>query len=431
MNSQHNPSIRLARSPGLSSLKLFQFFMLTFFLSRYSIKFFFVSVSLPELVVLSIFTAFFLNLSLNKQGLIKPGSNLLNVFWVCLFFIPATELISTSVINSGISFRKELISSRILSILFILAPWITFNRKNYYKIIQSCNLLYITMMITSVLTIIKAYVPELLPDFIIGRTDMDTQLALAGLHLTRNNALISPAGAWGQFTIPVFALYFFISLRNIQKGRNLPGLIFSFFIVFVAVLLTQSRSTWLAFTVASGLSWYFMYKEGHINRFLNVSFFIYFVFLVLFLGDDIYRWAFSLREYTAISRFEINRNAYVLFKQKPLWGHGVINFTSLPDYKFQAVIHNGFMYKLASTGLMGFIPYISLLLTAFYMSLQLIKKSNTDIIRYLGYGLIVGYVACLIELFFYRNVGHSFMWLLIGFIVILYKINREVNKIEG
>lgn len=403
-------------------MKLFQFFILTFFLSHYSIKLFFLSISLPEVFVLSIIIVFLLNFSLGKQDIIKPKNRLLIIFFLCLFLVPATELISTYVINKAIIFRKELISSRILSILFIIVPWITFNRKNYHNIIHSCHLLYITMMITCILTIIKALFPMLLPDFIIGRTDLDTQLAIAGLNLTRNNVFISPAGAWGQFTIPVFALYFFTSLCNTPPPKKIPMLILSWLIVFVAVILTQSRSTWLAFTVASGMSWYFMCKEGHVNRFLNISFFIYFALLVFFWGDDIYRWAFSLREHTVISRFEIDKIAYSIFKQKPIWGFGVIRFSSLYDYKFQAVIHNGFMYKLASTGIVGFIPYFLMLFTAFLMSLHLIRNDTTEAIRYLGYGLIVGYVACLIELLFYRNVGNSFMWIVIGFIVVLYRI---------
>ena len=135
-----------------------------------------------------------------------------------------------------------------------------------------------------------------------------------------------------------------------------------------------------------------------------------------------------MREQTAINRFGIMGNAYDLFKQKPIWGFGIINFTSLTMYNYGAVIHNGLMYKLASTGIVGFIPYICSLLIILYMSIYLIKSTQNQIIKTYTSALLLGYCACIIELFFYRNVGHSFMWIVMGLICALYKIDLQLKN---
>ena len=416
----------------MNPFKIFQLFILTFFLSRYSFKLFFLTVSLPEVLAVLFLCLLTLNMALKKTLSFNGAKNKLLVFFsLSAFLFPCAGIISTCFINSGITFRTELLSSDVLSVLYIMMPIMAFNTNNYIRIQQTFHILTTCMMIVCVLTIIRSITPEIVPAFLIGRINIDTQLYIGGVSLARNNALISPAGAWGQFVVPIFVVYFFSAFSELRKKHWEAKLLLVSLVVMLSTFMTMSRSTWLALTIAVLISFIWLYKTGAINRYLHTTFLIYLFILVFFASDDLFRWAFSLREHTAVNRFIMIEDAFNLFKAKPIWGWGVIQFHQISEfYRFQAVIHNGFMHQLAASGLAGTVPYALTLVLPVFMAVNLIKNTKDRIIKLYTPPLLVGYIACLVELFFYRNVGHSFMWILIGLISALYKVDHQLVKTQ-
>lgn len=135
-----------------------------------------------------------------------------------------------------------------------------------------------------------------------------------------------------------------------------------FLIPLIALVLTFSRASF--FSLAVGL----IYLSLTDRRFkLLLSLFLLGFFLYLApkpFGEGVNLW----RTFSIVSRFENQKNALLLFVQKPIFGHGfnTLKQTSAGDIpNLTSGVDNSFLFVLATTGLTGFIAFLYFLKTAF------------------------------------------------------------------
>lgn len=133
-------------------------------------------------------------------------------------------------------------------------------------------------------------------------------------------------------------------------------------IPLIALVLTFSRASFLALAV--GL----VYLSLTNRRFkLLLSLFLLGLFLYLApkpFGEGVNLW----RTFSIVSRFENQKNALVLFAQKPISGHGFntlkqIGTADIPN--LTSGVDNSFLFVLVTTGFTGFITFLYFLKTAF------------------------------------------------------------------
>lgn len=118
------------------------------------------------------------------------------------------------------------------------------------------------------------------------------------------------------------------------------------------------------------------------------------------------------QEETWAGRIDIWRAAVMVFTERPLTGVGAGNFAFVsPNYSYYAaliaatredggggVAHNMFLSVLAETGVIGFLLFGTLLLSAYASAWRLIKRGEN-----LGYGLLIGLIA-------YTIAGLTLTW---------------------
>ncbi len=213
------------------------------------------------------------------------------------------------------------------------------------------------------------------------------------------------------------------------------------------LLLFQTRAVYVALAI-SGL--FFVIGLQRITSFFNTKKIIGFaaVTAVLiglvwarfyFYDDDfgVYLKNFDVREYltssSANQRFNIWEKTTLLIQEKPLTGVGAGNweiffpknglaelFSKDKDIFFQRP-HNDFLWVFSETGLLGFLAYIGMFLTAFFVGFKSLKKADADTrlnIWILLSGLL-GYIIIANFSFPLERIEHQ-IWLMLLFAVLFF-----------
>lgn len=165
------------------------------------------------------------------------------------------------------------------------------------------------------------------------------------------------------------------------KKKKSWWLVIGGLIVYVALILTHSRSSYLAFMVAMGLiSW----LKKNIKVFA-VAFIVLLLFLAI-LPQPKGEGGKLTRTYSIVDRFESWQNALTITKDHPLLGVGFNayryaqrDYGFLEEEKWQ-VSHAGagadssLLFVLATTGVVGLVSYLWYLVKAFGLSYWQRKK---------------------------------------------------------
>jgi O-antigen ligase len=250
------------------------------------------------------------------------------------------------------------------------------------------------------------------------------------------------------------SLYIPLSLAFLlrSKKQNLKLLFFaSAIILFWAFLLTNSRSAALGLfsglLIFGGIYLWLLAKEGfkHIkfsnNHYWILGIFLTFVIVTFLFGSSLLG---RVGEIGPLKRFLIPpqpasqsqapttqtalatggtesgqirlivwRGAFEIFKHYPLFGSGVETFaytyynyrpqehnqTTEWDFLYNKA-HNEYLNYLATTGLFGFLAYLSIIVGFLYFSAKKIIKKASDSESLIIAGILAGYVSYLVQNFF-------------------------------
>lgn len=261
------------------------------------------------------------------------------------------------------------------------------------------------------------------------------------------------------FIFPPSLVYaFYLGKKRSQKRFFILALIY-----FLVLLFTKSRSGLLGFIVANIFFWLissFINKDKIKKQALLFNLSI--VFIALIIGTP---WTPNLKELilknkntTPIQagtvletggtesgeiRKIVWRGAVAVFIDYSIFGTGTETF-ALSYFKYKPADHNltsewDFVYNkahneylnyLANTGILGFLSYLFLILSAILMMTREIKKTKDEKEKFIVLGLISGYIGFLItNIFGFSVVVTSFLFFIYPAIALSVK-NQAKEKEE-
>lgn len=188
-----------------------------------------------------------------------------------------------------------------------------------------------------------------------------------------------------------FAIYLVVIILlsiYIKTNAVLPYRWLIFAVSLVALFFTFTRVGWLSFIVAITLSGFLKYRKLYFAILL-------FGLLIIMLVPDFNRILISRLhpDNSFMQRFQLNALGLSLFKQKPLFGHGLgsYSFLSRPDVgatlesygiKLGLAPHNDYIGFLVSGGSVLFCTFIFVVYRAFVVAIKLLKSKIQELISY-------------------------------------------------
>jgi O-antigen ligase len=244
----------------------------------------------------------------------------------------------------------------------------------------------------------------------------------------RANAIfITPntfAASINMILLPAIVIYVLID-------RNNKVLFSSLLILFFALLVTQSRGGWIAFTCSIIIIYILMrvlsieYKNVRLKNLALGLTLIFTIYSGMSLIEyDKFKDKNSIRESIShltrsdsassvmLHRFELYDVAWRKIKQKPLLGYGLHTYQYYKSHDHKAsyttnvtrFAHNDYLQLWMETGVAGIILFIMLFIISIYFLVGLINKvSNREKIIMLAViaGLLSFYVHALVDFVFY------------------------------
>lgn len=161
-------------------------------------------------------------------------------------------------------------------------------------------------------------------------------------------------------------------LVNLRKDRHSWVPLFQFTTILfglTALFLSFSQGAWAAFILGCVLYAAIKLLQGSTIRKRAVHLFISFI-LIIFLFSFIYNLPFDS---TSTRRADLVQVALSLWKSRPLVGVGPGNFVALSTYYWKEPVHNIYLLILSETGIIGFLPFLLLLISSLATSLKKVK----------------------------------------------------------
>lgn len=257
--------------------------------------------------------------------------------------------------------------------------------------------------------------------------------------------LILPLVWWSLFKkVPSYLLN-----KKLKLFLDVFLLISSYLLVLIAlsrwgllIVITQFISIFLLnkqffYNLGKNKLIYSLFKSS-VFLFLFIS--LIFIFLSLPLSNNgnktcflkIYRKDLCI-SVTENSRFFYWRQAYLTFKNNPIFGYGLDSFKHaarrfpLVNEQHSAYAHNIFLHNLAEMGVIGGGLFIFLIIYIFYQSISNLKKSKITVNNF----LYIGAMSSLLNAMFDFD-WHFFVIFLLTLIFLAFILrSRDSQKIEG
>ena len=244
-------------------------------------------------------------------------------------------------------------------------------------------------------------------------------------------------------TIPVLFYLSLLSFPKEEKEDNKQAyfsffssgkirliLLFLFVLSFACLVLTYSRGAWMAFVLCASVLGIKTRKV-----FLFSALFIT-LFLFAFYHQSI-RVVPSENNWRTYFDWENNRLKYwtrsiSIIKDYPVLGSGLNTYSSIQwkyDTGWGGYPHNSYLQMAAETGLFGLSAFLWMIIVLLKNSFKNLKRIKDPSARSLLLSFLAGLIGFLIHSFFDTNFYSvqlgSFMWLVMGLIVAVQKIDRS------
>jgi len=237
-------------------------------------------------------------------------------------------------------------------------------------------------------------------------------------------------GGFLAISLTLLAPMLISSQRSSVRARAANVLVFLF--GSLSLILTFSRSAWFVFLL--GLLLVVILFRKHIG---NKAFWISLVLLFSVLSSLLFSVSKTFVNDTSISvsrRLELTEASFSMFKDFPLSGVGLNNFTvRLEDYKFIAgatrfiqPVHNIYLLILSESGLLGLTGFLILISAAFrivYLSRESLlgKVILVSLLQITFLGLFDHYLLTLEQ-------GLLIFWILIGVVFSLESLSLPAER---
>lgn len=386
----------------------FYLLIILLILSALKVELGFLSLSIPNVLMILIF------LLLLFRGKVFPAllkaDKVIKFCYLLVFLTFLLEVISTLRSQYTESIAESLVPS-IRGILLFILPILLIDDIDKMK--KSILFLAIGVTIASVATIIGAIKPGFL---ILGRQGEPSSFGPYLFPVPRTNAFFKTTGLYGQYVLSITPLILFSVIRENYFLRNRIILLLMFLVIVSGLLITQARGVWLSFMISTIVLLFIATRL----KYLKLSTFIFIILcspLFTYLIDikKLFTYTYEMRITTIYGRILYNEYGLMVFMKHPILGVGNVTFDKVSPFKDQ--LHNMFIYKLMSGGLIGFIPYFLAIAIPMFLCYAIINKTENQDMQILSLALFTGLVAMLVEGLFFEGFGGGPMWLVIGLIV--------------
>lgn len=258
-------------------------------------------------------------------------------------------------------------------------------------------------------------------------------LRWVGGHLARLSQFqyFTTEGGIKMFVI-LLGLPFVIHPSTPKKYRILiTGLLIP---LFAALVLTQTRSSWLGF-IAGVVVIAFIQKKVLIYVLIGIV-----ILFLLFAPGDLRSRAFSIFDpdmTSNLTRIHMITTGWKMFLDRPVFGWGDIDlkqyyvtYTVPIDHAEGGHLHNNFMMLLVTLGIVGFAASIMLFIKIFMLEWKVRRDSGKHwLFGSLSLGCLAGYVGFHLNGLFEWNFGDHeiavILWFSVGLILAVKRLMPE------
>lgn len=402
----------------------------------YSVPLEFMTLTAPN--ILTILMAFIITarfiLGYDKLHIFRHRSSTFVLVLLFLLFISA--ILSLITAKNMVSTLRRVVTAVGGILLFGIVMSVL---NDIQKFKTTLVVLIISVTFVSIITILNGMniTTQIFP-LTIGKIRANHPMPIAGYELPflRNIGVIHGQGTYGIWVFSALPLLFVISFNQDIKLLILKSRILFFIlllIVFVGIVISQSRNVWLGAVITFNLTIFFLLMK----RFQSYSkiALIGITILMLILGSStlisIVRYYANTYYSNIEGRILGYEFALFLFTQSPLTGVGDEVFEKLFIYagRRNSALHNTFLQFLVTKGLLGFIPFTLLVISSIVFIFCVTKYSKTEEFKLLGICLLVSLVAMVTESLFIPGAADKGMWFLLGLANGLYLIHNEYRQV--
>mgnify|MGYP001567430356 CR=1 FL=1 len=238
-----------------------------------------------------------------------------------------------------------------------------------------------------------------------------------------------------------------ISLLNSKTEEfDKKQLKFMILIQTFTLILTFSRSAWLAILIISLIVLFRAIKKINVNL-LKIGL-IFTLFFLLLASPIIKTHVFDSFDYSTDKSWSTKARLYTIkyaleaFRQHPIFGIGYENYPFYASKKYHPWITGKETYVdfpevnnypirlLAEFGIVGFLIVFSIYLTIMRLLIRVVKFSKDNLISSISLGILLGYLGLSIQSLFYSTITYAFIWFFAALIFGLFDLTSFKNS-EG
>lgn len=391
-------------------------YMLVFFipLQDYNFKLSFITLSIVNVLILSLILTLVIRLLLGYKviGKLKSLHPFCLVMIILFLFSQGMSLLTAEDFSKTLRHIVTIIGG---VSLFFLPALIVQSLDEIKKIIFYISL---SIVVVSTMTIISGFFPDLLP-FDLGQARTKFARPIGGFYLpfVRNTGLIKTQGSYGIWVlmglpIVLMSLYYSEIRRFIFRYKLLS--VTASGIILLGILISQSRNVWLGTMVCiyALLLYYFVTFSQTKSKVLILCLNLVLLticFPVIYSIVEYYVSVSSENVYSRLRQFDI---AFDIFSKAPLFGIGKGAFESASVHN----LHNTYLFVLVTSGLFGFVPFVSLQLYSFKLLMMLVKREERKDLKLFAISMFASMVAMILQSMFFPGFSDKGMWVLLGFV---------------
>lgn len=378
---------------------------------------------IPPIFLLIIFYLYICNKLLNKHNITYNSYDIIIFFSFILLIIFNVIAILIFGIKSQAPY---LIGRLIILFIFILVSDFPPSLKNINILIKIYS---ISIILLSILVIFQGigYFHTFMGKVITGRIYFGIKMPFykaVGFNMSD-----------GEFGIMVAPVFYYLLLTILPKSKlseiSLYNII-NTIIVALALIICQSRSTFLGIFVSIMYLYYIYNIKDKISYTLyfilkiiilmGILYYVGFIeyFLKGLISEGVYASNVYGRMFGILLAMNIIRNNYLI-------GVGYGNATILKNDEY-ILIHNQLLDQAASSGIISTIPLLLIYLISFIYCYKIIKKSPNNQVKWIAIWLTMTFIHLFIEINLYRGYYIEHLPIFLGFISIIYNIHLNNNR---
>jgi O-antigen ligase len=144
----------------------------------------------------------------------------------------------------------------------------------------------------------------------------------------------------------------------------------------------------------------------------------------------------AMRRGTYYNRVETSAYALERFAERPIAGVGHFQHEVVLPQRGPRSVHNHFLYRLMSTGLLGMVPFLAVLVGTLLLLARLVRSTGGyEATPMLALAWMAGLSGQIVELLAFRGASLKPLWLLVGLALALAWVARckceSDNKTDG